>query len=67
MDFHLPSVRMLGTNNCGNTRHEVFKGCREFQYVLCCHDYDERLVANFAHQKILNTMAEINMCLLKEL
>ena len=31
-------------------RHTAFKCCKLFQDVLCRRDYDERLVASFAHQ-----------------
>ena len=48
--FHLPHVRILGTNHSGNTRHEAFKRRRENQYMLCFRGYSERLVASFAHQ-----------------
>ena len=48
--FHLPRVRILGTNHCGNTRHEAFKHHIAKQDVLCCRDYSERLIASFAHQ-----------------
>ena len=48
--FHLPHVRIIGTNHCGDLRHTAFK-CRElFQDVLCHHDYAERVVARFSHQ-----------------
>ena len=42
---------MIGTNHCGNTHRESFKRCSTKQYVLCCRDYAERVVAIFA-QKI---------------
>ena len=48
--FHLPLVRILETNHCGNTRCEAFKCCRENKNVLCRRDYDERVVAIFEHQ-----------------
>ena len=31
-------------------RHTAFKRCKLFQDVLCCRDYDERVVAIFANQ-----------------
>ena len=50
LDFHLPHVRILGTNHCGEMRRTALK-CRElFQDVLCRCDYAERVVAIFAHQ-----------------
>ena len=50
LDFHLPRVRILGTNHCGELRHTAFKRCKLFQDFLCCCDYYERLVASFSHQ-----------------
>ena len=48
--FHLPHLRILGTNHCGNTCCEAFKHWRTKQYVLCCCDYYDRVVASFSHQ-----------------
>ena len=49
--FHLPHVRILGTNHCGNTcRGLLLKCCRENQDMLCRRDHVERVVASFAHQ-----------------
>ena len=48
--FHLPHVRILCRNNCGEMRRTDFKQCESFQDVLCRHYYDERLVASFANQ-----------------
>ena len=48
--FHLPYVRILGTNHCGELRRTAFKRRELFQYVLCCRDYAERVVASFANQ-----------------
>ena len=50
LSFHLTHIRIVGTNQCGNTRHEEFKRRRENKDVLCHRDYAERLVASFAHQ-----------------
>ena len=50
LELHLPHVRILGTNNCGNTRREAFKHCSTKQYLLCHRDYSQRVVASFAHQ-----------------
>ena len=50
LDFHLPHVRILGTNCCGEMRHTAFKRRELFQDVMCRRDYDERLVASFANQ-----------------
>ena len=48
--FHLPHVRILGTDHCGDTRCEAFKCCSVKQDVLCRRDYAEIVVASFAHQ-----------------
>ena len=49
LEFHLPHVRILGTNFGDSCRTE-FKRHKSFQYVLCRRDYAERVVASFAHQ-----------------
>ena len=51
LDFHLPHVRIISTNHCGELGHTALKYRELFQYVLCCRDYNERLVASFAHRK----------------
>ena len=48
--FHLPHVRILGTNHCGENRRIAFKRHELFQDFLCCGDYAERVLAIFAHQ-----------------
>ena len=48
--FHLPHVRILGTNHCGAMRRTVFKRGELYQYILCRCDYAERVVASFSHQ-----------------
>ena len=48
--FHLPHVRILGTNNCGELHHTSFKRCDLLQNFLCRRDYDERLVAKIPNQ-----------------
>ena len=48
--FHLPHVRILGTNHCGEIRRIAFKRRELFQDVLCRRDYAERLVASFSNQ-----------------
>ena len=48
--FHLPHVRILGTNHCGELRRTAFKRRELFQYVLCRCDYAERAVARFSHK-----------------
>ena len=48
LEFHLPHVRILGTNHCGELRRTAFKRRELFQDVLCCRDYAERAVASFA-------------------
>ena len=50
LPFHLPHVRILGTNPCGEMRRTAFKRREIFQDVLCCCDYAERVVASFANQ-----------------
>ena len=42
--FHLPYVRILGTNHCGELRRTAFKRRGLFQDVLCRRDYAERVV-----------------------
>ena len=48
--FHLPHVRILGTNHCGELRRTAFKRRELFQDVLCRRDYAERVVASFANE-----------------
>ena len=48
--FHLPHVRILGTNHCGAMQRTSFKRRELFQDFLCRRDYSERVVANFYHQ-----------------
>ena len=48
--FHIPHVRILGTNHCGELRRTAFKRRELFQDVLCRRDYAERAVASFANQ-----------------
>ena len=48
--FHMPHVRILGTNHCGEFRRTAFKRRELFQYVLCRRDYAERVVASFANK-----------------
>ena len=48
--FHLPHVRILGTNHCGELRRIAFKRRELFQDVLCCRDYAKRVVSSFANQ-----------------
>ena len=48
--FHLPHVRILGTNYCGEIRRTAFKRRELFQDVLFRRDYAEREVANLANQ-----------------
>ena len=48
--FHLPHVRILGTNHCGEMRRTDFKQCELFQYIICGRDYAERVVASFFNQ-----------------
>ena len=48
--FHLPYVRILGTNHCGEMRRTAFKQRGSFQDVLCRRDYAERVVESFDNQ-----------------
>ena len=48
--FHLPHLRILGKNHCGEMQRTAFKRRELFQYVLCRRDYVERVVASFANQ-----------------
>ena len=48
--FQIPHVHILGTNNCGDSRWTAFKHSESLQDVLCRREYDEGLVAIFAHQ-----------------
>ena len=48
--FHLPHVRILGTNHCGKMRRTAFKQSELFQDVLCRHDYAEKVVERFANK-----------------
>ena len=50
LDFHLPHVRILGTNNCGEMRRTAFKQRELFKDFRCRSDYTERLVARFSNQ-----------------
>ena len=50
MAFHIPHVKILGTNHCGDSLQNEFKRRESFQDVLCRRDYDERLVPSFSHQ-----------------
>ena len=45
--MHVP---IIGTHNCGNKRKDALKCRSEFQYLLCHHDYVERIVDRFAHR-----------------
>ena len=48
--FHIPHVRILGTNQCGEMLDTAFKQRELFQDVLCCRDYADRVVAIFSNQ-----------------
>ena len=48
--FHMPHVRILGTNHCCELRRIAFKRRELFQDVLYRRDYAERLVASFANK-----------------
>ena len=46
--FHIPHVRILGTNHCGAIQRTAFKRRELFQDVLCRCDYAERSFASFS-------------------
>ena len=48
--FHLPHVRILVTNHCGEMRRTAFKRREIFQDVLCSLDYADRVVSRFDNQ-----------------
>ena len=48
--FHIPYVRILGTNHCGEMQLTAFKRRELFQDVLYRHDYAKVVVASFANQ-----------------
>ena len=48
--FHITHVQILGTNHCGDFCQTAFKCHKQFQDVLCCRDYAERVVASFSNQ-----------------
>ena len=50
LDFHLPHVRILGTNHCSEMRRTDFKQRDLFQDDICRRDYSKRVVASFANQ-----------------
>ena len=50
LEFHLPRVRILSTNHCGNLRLTAFTCTELCQDVLCCRDYADIIFAIFAYQ-----------------
>ena len=48
--FHISCKRILRNNHCGNTRCEAFTRRSIKKYVLCHHDYAEKVVASFSHK-----------------
>ena len=54
--FHLPHVRILGTNHYGEMQLASFKGRELFHDVLCRLDYSEMAVASFLIKYNQNTM-----------
>ena len=48
--FHLPHVRIVGTNHCGEILRTAFKRRELSQDLTCRRDYAERVVAIFAHK-----------------
>ena len=49
LTFNLPHVSIIVMFHSVNTRQEAFKYRSYFQYVLFHWDYEERIVAIFAH------------------
>ena len=50
LDFHLPHVRILGKNHCGELRQTAFKRRELFQDVLFRRDHADMVVASFANK-----------------
>ena len=48
--FHLPYVRILSTNHCGEMRRIDLKRRELFQYVICRRDYADRAFASFSNE-----------------
>ena len=48
--FHLPHVRIIGTNHRGAMQRTAFKRHELYQDVIFRSDCYDRVVANFAHQ-----------------
>ena len=48
--FHIPHVRILGTNHCGGIRRASFKRRELFRDIILRFDYAERVVASFPNQ-----------------
>ena len=65
--FHIPHIKILGTNHRGNSHKTAFKCRGSFQDVLYRHDYAERLVAIFPKKYNHNIMMEIYLCILRVL
>ena len=47
--FHIPCVKIMVANHCGDSRRTVFKRRKSFQYVLCQREHSERVVASFTN------------------
>ena len=50
LEFHLPHVRIIDTNHCGDSRRNAFKRQESFQYLLCFRYYDKRAFVSFSNQ-----------------
>ena len=61
--FHIPHVKILGTNHCGDSRQTSFKHCEYYQDMLCFHHCSERVVAIFSIKYNDITIVEMYPCL----
>ena len=50
MKFHIPDVKILSTNHCGDYFRTAFKRRESFQDVLCHHAYADRVVGISPHE-----------------
>ena len=50
LSFNLPPVFIIESHHCDKKLYEEFNHCGYFQSVLCCCEYEERVVDSFVHQ-----------------